>query len=43
MIKENHYVDIDPLKINMEDAKVYEMLSDGYTKGVFQCEKQWIH
>ena len=38
MIKENHYVDIDPLKINMEDAKVYEMLSDGYTKGVFQCE-----
>jgi DNA polymerase-3 subunit alpha len=38
MIKENHYVDIDPLKINMEDPKVYEMLSDGYTKGVFQCE-----
>jgi DNA polymerase-3 subunit alpha len=38
MIKENHYVDIDPLKINVEDAKVYEMLSDGYTKGVFQCE-----
>ena len=38
MIKENHYVDIDPLTINMEDAKVYEMLSDGYTKGVFQCE-----
>jgi DNA polymerase-3 subunit alpha len=38
MIKENHYVDIDPLTINMEDARVYEMLSDGYTKGVFQCE-----
>jgi DNA polymerase-3 subunit alpha len=38
MIKQNHYVDIDPLKINMEDSKVYEMLSDGYTKGVFQCE-----
>jgi DNA polymerase-3 subunit alpha len=29
---------IDLLKINMEDEKVYEMISDGYTKGVFQCE-----
>jgi len=38
MIKENHYLDIDLLKINMDDDKVYEMLSSGYTKGVFQCE-----
>ena len=38
MIKENHYKDIDPLSIDMTDPKVYEMLSDGYTKGVFQCE-----
>jgi DNA polymerase-3 subunit alpha len=38
MIKENHYVDIDLLSINMEDANIYQMLSDGYTKGVFQCE-----
>jgi len=38
MIKENHYLDIDLLKINMDDEKVYEMLSSGYTKGVFQCE-----
>ena len=38
MIKENHYSDIDLLSINMEDANIYQMLSDGYTKGVFQCE-----
>ena len=38
MIKENHYKDIDLLSIDMTDPKVYEMLSDGYTKGVFQCE-----
>ena len=38
MIKENHYKDIDLLSIDMKDHKVYEMLSDGYTKGVFQCE-----
>jgi len=29
---------IDLLGLNMEDANVYSMLSDGYTKGVFQCE-----
>jgi len=29
---------IDPLKIPMDDPNVYAMLSDGYTKGVFQCE-----
>jgi DNA polymerase-3 subunit alpha len=38
MIKENHYVDIDLLSLNMEDANIYQMISDGYTKGVFQCE-----
>ena len=38
IIKDNHKKDIDLLKIDMEDSKVYEMLSDGYTKGVFQCE-----
>jgi DNA polymerase-3 subunit alpha len=38
MVKENHYVDIDLLSIDMEDSNVYQMLSDGYTKGVFQCE-----
>jgi DNA polymerase-3 subunit alpha len=29
---------INLLEIDMEDEKVYEMLSSGYTKGVFQCE-----
>jgi DNA polymerase-3 subunit alpha len=38
MIKENHYKDIDLDSLDLADAKVYEMLSDGYTKGVFQCE-----
>ena len=38
IIKEREGTKIDPLKIDMEDANVYNMLSDGYTKGVFQCE-----
>ena len=38
IIKERHYKDIDLLSLNMEDSKVYEMLSSGHTKGVFQCE-----
>ena len=38
MIKENHYKEIDLLSLDLADPKVYEMLSDGYTKGVFQCE-----
>jgi DNA polymerase-3 subunit alpha len=38
MVKENHYLDIDLLSIDMDDKDVYEMLSSGYTKGVFQCE-----
>jgi DNA polymerase-3 subunit alpha len=38
MIKQNHYKDIDLDSLDLEDPKVYEMLSDGYTKGVFQCE-----
>jgi DNA polymerase-3 subunit alpha len=38
IIKDNHKKDINLLNIDMEDSKVYEMLSDGYTKGVFQCE-----
>lgn len=29
---------IDLNKIDLEDKDVYNMLSDGYTKGVFQCE-----
>jgi DNA polymerase-3 subunit alpha len=38
IIKDRTGKDIDLHKINMEDANVYRMLSDGYTKGVFQCE-----
>jgi DNA polymerase-3 subunit alpha len=38
MIEKNHFVKINPLEIDMEDSKVYEMISDGHTKGIFQCE-----
>lgn len=38
IIEDRHKKKIDLLSINMEDSKVYEMLSSGYTKGVFQCE-----
>ena len=38
-VKEKNGLDIDLDKINLEDRKVYAMLSDGYTKGVFQCEQ----
>jgi DNA polymerase-3 subunit alpha len=38
IIEERNKKKIDLLSVNMEDVKVYEMLSAGYTKGVFQCE-----
>jgi DNA polymerase-3 subunit alpha len=38
IIKERHKKDIDLLSIDMDDKNIYEMLSSGYTKGVFQCE-----
>ncbi len=38
MVQERHDKKIDLLKIDMDDKNVYQMLSDGYTKGVFQCE-----
>lgn len=38
IIKDRDGKKIDLLSINMEDPKVYEMLSSGFTKGVFQCE-----
>ena len=37
-IEKNHFNKINLLEIDMGDANVYEMLSSGYTKGVFQCE-----
>jgi DNA polymerase-3 subunit alpha len=38
IIKERSGQEINLLELDMEDKKVYEMLSSGYTKGVFQCE-----
>jgi len=38
IINERTSESIDLHDINMEDRNVYGMLSDGYTKGVFQCE-----
>jgi DNA polymerase-3 subunit alpha len=38
IIEQRHNKKLELLSVNMEDQKVYEMLSSGYTKGVFQCE-----
>jgi DNA polymerase-3 subunit alpha len=38
IIKERHGESIVLLDIEMEDRNVYNMLSSGHTKGVFQCE-----
>jgi DNA polymerase-3 subunit alpha len=37
-IKERHGKDIDLDKLPLDDPKVYESISTGYTKGVFQVE-----
>ncbi len=38
MVKERHGVDIDLLRIPLDDEKVYELLREGNTTGVFQLE-----
>jgi DNA polymerase-3 subunit alpha len=38
IIQKRHGKKIDLVSIDMNDKNVYQMLSDGYTKGVFQCE-----
>lgn len=38
IIKSRSGREIDLLSIGTEETKVYQMLSDGFTKGVFQCE-----
>jgi DNA polymerase-3 subunit alpha len=38
IIEDRHGKKIDLLKIDMDDKNVYQMLSEGYTKGIFQCE-----
>jgi DNA polymerase-3 subunit alpha len=37
-IKERTGKEIDLSKLSLDDPKVYQMLSEGYTKGVFQAE-----
>jgi DNA polymerase-3 subunit alpha len=37
-IKERHKLNIKLKDIKLNDSNIYEMLSDGNTKGVFQCE-----
>jgi DNA polymerase-3 subunit alpha len=38
IVKERENITIDFLNIDLNDKNVYDMLSNGYTKGVFQCE-----
>jgi DNA polymerase III subunit alpha len=38
IVEQRHGKKIDLLSIDLEDANIYQMLSSGYTKGVFQCE-----
>ena len=38
IVEERHGNRLDLLSIDLDDENVYEMLSSGYTKGVFQCE-----
>jgi DNA polymerase III subunit alpha len=37
-IKSRHNKDINLSELSLDDPKVYKMLSEGYTKGVFQAE-----
>ena len=41
-IKKNHGVDIDLSKLMLDDPKVFDMLSQGKTVGVFQLESKGI-
>ncbi len=38
MIKENRGIDIDLDKVGFDDKKVYNMIGEGHTAGVFQLE-----
>ncbi len=40
MIKANHGIELDMLKIPLDDAKVFKLLSEAKTIGVFQFESQ---
>lgn len=39
LIKQRHDPDFDLYKMPMDDKDTYAMLSDGYTRAVFQCEQ----
>jgi DNA polymerase-3 subunit alpha len=39
MIEERHNRKVVLTEIGLEDKNIYHMLSEGYTKGVFQCEQ----
>lgn len=39
VIKERSGVELDLDAIPLDDERVYKMISDGYTRGVFQCEE----
>lgn len=38
MVKERHGKDIDLTALPLDDDKIFKNLSEGWTKGVFQCE-----
>ena len=38
MIESNYGIIIDPLKIDLEDSKVFKLMAEGYTNAVFQFE-----
>ena len=40
LIKENHGIDLDFLKLSFDDPKVFELLQSGKTTGVFQLESK---
>lgn len=42
LIKQNHGIDLDPVKLPFDDAKTFELLSRGETTGVFQLESSGL-
>lgn len=38
MVKDRHGIDIDLTEMALDDKRVFKNLSEGWTKGVFQCE-----
>ena len=41
-LKEQKHISLDMMKINLKDAKTYQLLSFGNTLGVFQLESSGI-